>query len=326
MPQAYLGIDISKAKFHVALQLEEKRHNQAKIKVFPNNLSGFEQLQQWLQQHRIEQVHACLEATSTYGEAVAEFLVEQGHRVSIVNPARIKGFAVSELSRSKTDKADAQLILRFLMALRPEPWQPPAPEVKQLQMLLRRLEALQQMIVQEQNRLETTTVTLRKSIQSHIDYLQRDVEQIKQQVKDHFDQHPGLKQQRDLLVSIPGIGEQTAAAILSEIMHWSVFESPRQLAAYAGLTPRERSSGSSVRGKSGLSRVGNRRLRKALYMPAMAARRCNPLIVPLCERLLEKGKAKKQVIGAVMRKLLHLVYGVLKSGRPFDPNFLATTP
>ncbi|MBD1843933.1 IS110 family transposase, partial [Cyanobacteria bacterium FACHB-63] len=272
---------------------------------------------------RIEQVHACLEATSTYGEAVAEFLVEQGHTVSIVNPARIKGFAVSELSRSKTDKADAQLILRFLMALRPEPWQPPAPEVKQLQMLLRRLEALQQMIVQEQNRLETTTVTLRKSIQSHIDYLQRDVEQIKQQVKDHFDQHPGLKQQRDLLVSIPGIGEQTAAAILSEIMHWSVFDSPRQLAAYAGLTPRERSSGSSVRGKSGLSRVGNRRLRKALYMPAMAARRCNPLIIPLCERLLEKGKAKKQVIGAVMRKLLHQVYGVLKSGKPFDPNFRA---
>ncbi|MCY6490282.1 IS110 family transposase [Leptolyngbya sp. GGD] len=323
MPQACLGIDISKVKFHVALQAEEKRQNKPKIKVFPNNLGGFEQLQRWLQQQGVEQVHVCLEATSTYGEPVAEFLVEQGHTVSIVNPARIKGFAVSELSRSKTDKADAQLILRFLMALRPEPWQPPAPEVKQLQMLLRRLEALQQMIVQEQNRLETTTATLRQSIQSHIDYLQQDIEKIKQQIKDHFDQHPGLKQQRDLLVSIPGIGEQTAAAILSEIMHWSIFESPRQLAAYAGLTPRERSSGSSVRGKPGLSRVGNRRLRKALYMPAMAARRCNPLITPLCERLLEKGKAKKQVIGAAMRKLLHLVYGVLKSGQPFNPNFRA---
>jgi transposase len=322
MPQAYLGIDISKAKFHVALQLEEKRQNKPKIKVFSNSLSGFEALQGWLTQHEIEQVHACLEATSTYGEPVAEFLVGQGHIVSIVNPSRIKGFAVSELSRSKTDKADAQLLLRFLMALRPEPWQPPDPEVKQLQMLLRRLEALQ-MMIQEQNRLETTTATLRQSIQSHIDYLEQAIEQIKQQIKDHFDQHPGLKQQRDLLVSIPGIGEQTAAAILSEIMHWSVFESPRQLAAYAGLTPRERSSGSSVRGKPGLSRVGNRRLRKALYMPAMAARRCNPLITPLCERLLEKGKAKKQVIAAAMRKLLHLVYGVLKSGQPFDPNFMA---
>lgn len=238
MTKAYLGIDISKTKFHVALQFEEKPQNKPKIKVFANNLNGFEQLQQWLRQHQVEQVHACLEATSTYGEAVAEFLVNQGHIVSVVNPSRIKGFAISELSRSKTDKADAQLILRFLMALRPEPWQAPAPEVKHLQMLLRRLEALQQMIVQEQNRLETTTAALRKSIQSHIKYLQQDAEQIRQQIKDQFDQHPGLKQQRDLLVSIPGIGEQTAATILSEIVDWSVFESSRQLAAYAGVTPR----------------------------------------------------------------------------------------
>lgn len=124
-----------------------------------------------------------------------------------------------------------------------------------------------------------------------------------------------------MLVSIPGIGEQTAAVILSEIVDWSLFESPRQLAAYAGLTPRERSSGSSVRGKPCLSRVGNARLRKALYLPAISAQRFNPLIVAFSERLLAKGKAKKQVIGAIMRKLLHLAYGVLKSGSPFDPNF-----
>lgn len=321
MEQSYLGIDISKSKFHVALQVHEKQHNKPKLKVFANNQSGFEQLAQWLQAQGAGQVHACLEATSTYGEAVAEFLVEQGHTVSIVNPARIKGFAISELSRSKTDKADAQLILRFCIALHPEPWQPPAPEVKQLQLLLRRLEALKQMVVQEQNRLETTTTTLQESIEAHIDYLKRDIERIQQQIKDHFDQHPGLKQQRELLVSIPGIGEQTAAVILSEIIHWSLFESPRQLAAYAGLTPRERSSGSSVRGKPGLSRMGNARLRKALYLPAMSAQRFNPLIATFSERLLAKGKAKKQVIGAVMRKLLHLAYGVLKSGRPFDPNF-----
>lgn len=318
---SYLGIDISKGKLHVALQVQGKSGNKPKLKVFKNDKSGFEQLQQWLHQHGAGTVHACLEATSTYGEAVAEFLYAQGHTVSVINPARIKGFAISELSRTKTDKADAQLILRFCMALQPEPWQPPAPEVKQLQTLLRRLEALQQMVVQERNRLETSTPELQKSIQAHIDYLERDIETIKRQIKDHFDQHPGLKQQRDLLVSIPGIGEHTAAILLSEIVHWSLFDSPRQLAAYAGLTPREHSSGSSVRGKPGLSRVGNARLRKALYLPAMAARRFNPLIAAFCERLLAKGKAKKQVIGAAMRKLLHLAYGVLKSGCPFDPNF-----
>lgn len=319
MSQSYLGIDISKSKFHVALQAHEKQHKKPKLKVFENNPRGFEELAQWLQVQEVEHVHACLEATSTYGEAVAEFLVEQGHTVSIVNPARIKGFATSELLRSKTDKADAQLILRFCIALRPEPWHPPAPEVKQLQLLLRRIEALKQMVVQEQNRLETTTKTLEESIKAHIDYLKKDIKCIEQQIKDHFDQHPDLKKQRDLLVSIPGIGEQTAAVILSEIVHWSLFESPRQLAAYAGLTPRERSSGSSVRGKPCLSRVGNARLRKALYLPAISAQRFNPLIAAFCERLLAKGKAKKQVIGAAMRKLLHLAYGVLKSGSLFDP-------
>ncbi|MBD2080406.1 transposase [Leptolyngbya sp. FACHB-17] len=301
--------------------VESKSGNKPKLKVFKNDANGFDELQQWLKQQGAGTVHACLEATSTYGEGVAEFLHSQGHTVSIVNPARIKGFAISELSRTKTDKADAQLILRFCIALQPEPWQPPAPEVKQLQLLLRRLEALQQMVVQERNRLETATPKLQKSIQAHIDYLEQDIEEIKQQVKDHFDDHPGLKQQRDLLVSIPGIGEHTAAILLSEIVHWSLFESSRQLAAYAGLTPKERSSGSSVRGRPGLSRVANARLRKALYLPAMSARRFNPLIAAFCERLLAKGKAKKQVIGAAMRKLLHLAYGVLKSGCPFDPNF-----
>lgn len=325
MSRFYLGIDISKLKVHVALQVHNKPQNKPKLKVFTNDAEGFKALQTWLKQQGAEQVHACLEATSTYGEAIAEFLTEQGHQVSVVNPARIKGFAMSELARSKTDKADAQLILRFVMALKPEAWHPPAPEVKQLRGLLRRLEALQQMVVQEQNRMETATVDLQESIQKHIDYLERDIKKIKQQIKDHFDDHPGLKQQRDLLVSIPGIGEQTAAVILSEIVHWSAFDSPRQLAAYAGLSPREWSSGTSVRGKPCISRVGNRRLRKALYLPAITAQRFNPRIAPFCKRLLANGKAKKQVIGAVMRKLLHLAYAILKSGKPFDPNFGTAT-
>jgi transposase len=186
MEISYLGIDISKTKFHAALHTASKASNKPRVKVFANNLEGFEQLQQWLHQQAAGKVHACLEATSTYGEGVAEFLVEQGHTVSIVNPARVKGSAQSELMRSKTDKADAQLILRFCMALRPSAWQPPAPEVKQLQALLRRLDALQQMVVQERNRLEPTPAQLRDSIQSYIDYLEQDIERLRQQIDDHF--------------------------------------------------------------------------------------------------------------------------------------------
>jgi transposase len=118
MADSYLGIDISKANFHAALYLEKKPTNKPKVKVFQNNPDGWEHLQTWLLQRGAGTIHACLEATSTYGEGVAEFLIEQGHLVSMVNPARIKGFAISELSRSKSDKADAQLIARFCMAVR----------------------------------------------------------------------------------------------------------------------------------------------------------------------------------------------------------------
>jgi transposase len=171
-------------------------------------------------------------------------------------------------------------------------------------------------------------------IKEHINYLEQDIQKTKQLIRDHFDQHPGLKQQEDLLRSIPGIGEVTASVILAEVQSWvapelsrrDVFVDAKQLAAYIGLTPQEKTSGTSVRGRSQISRTGNGRLCKALYMPAMVSQRFNPLIKTFCERLLSKGKNKMQVIVAAMRKLAHLIFGVLKSGKPFDPNYLSITP
>lgn len=323
MSDAVLGIDVGKSKLHVALLLP---NGKTKPKAVANTLQGHQDLLSWLQRQGLKQVWTCLEATSVYGEAVAEVLYEAGHQVSVVNPARIKGFAQSELSRTKTDKVDAGLIARFCAALRPEPWQPIALEIKQLQALVRRLETLNQMHQQEQNRLETTSALVQSSLEEHLQYLQADIERTKQQIKDHFDQHPGLKQQRQLLTSIPGIGETTAAVILSEVTNWSAFESARQLAAYAGLTPQQHQSGTSVRGKTKLCRTGSKRLRKALYMPAIVAKQHNPVIREFCERLLSRGKTKMQVVGAAMRKLLHLLYGVLKSKQPFDSNYLAPNP
>lgn len=318
MTEVVLGIDVGKSKLHVALL---QAQGKAKPKVVANTTQGHQDLLSWLSHQGATQVHACLEATSVYGEAVAEALYEAGHTVSIVNPARIKGFAQSELTRTKTDTVDAALIARFCAALRPEPWQPVAPDVKQLQALVRRLEALQQMQQQEMNRLEATSDLVRPSIEEHLQYLQSDIKRTQQRIRDHFNQHPDLKQRRDLLTSIPGIGQTTAAAILSEIVNWSIFESARQLAAYAGLTPQQHQSGTSVPGKTRLCRTGSKRLRKALYLPAVVAKQHNPLIRSFYERLLERGKTKMQAVAAAMRKLLHLVYGVLKSQRPFDPNY-----
>jgi len=323
MTPTFLGIDISKKDFHVFLLKEERG---SKPKKFTNNTEGFESLNHWLKKQGVEELHACMEATSIYGDALAEFLYEAGYQVSVVNPARIKGFAKSELLRTKTDSVDAALIARFCAAIKPSFWKPTPFEVKELQALLRRLESLTQMYQQEENRLETATVSVAKLTRSHLEYIKEQQAEIKKMISDHFDQHPHLKQQRELLTSIPGIGEQTAAVLLAEVGRIEDYKNARQLAAYAGLTPCERSSGTSVHGKTRLSCTGNVRLRKALYMPAVVAMRCNPLLKAMTERLLGRGKVKMQVIGALMRKLVHLAFGILKSQKPFDPTYLLATP
>jgi transposase len=323
MTQTVLGIDISKKDFYVSLLTESRA---TKPKKFTNNTQGFESLYNWLKQQSVVELHACMEATSIYGEALAEFLHQAGYQVSIVNPARIKGFAKSELLRTKTDSVDAALIARFCAAIKPALWTPMAPEVKELQALLRRLESLNEMVTSERNRLETATATVAALTLEHLEYLQQQQELIKQLISDHFNQHPHLKQQRELLTSIPGIGDLTASILLAEIGEVSDYDNARQLAAYAGLTPSERSSGTSVKGKTRLSCTGNVRLRKALYMPAVVAMRHNPLLKAMSERLLGRGKVKMQVIGALMRKLVHLAFGILKSQKPFDPNYLTATP
>ncbi len=130
-----------------------------------------------------------------------------------------------------------------------------------------------------------------------------------------------MRRQSELLDSIPGIAETTAALLLAEITDITQYRSARQIAAYAGLVPRERHSGSSVRGRTRLSKIGNARLRRALYFPAITALRCSPFFQAWAKGLRERGKCKMSVIGAAMRKLIHLAYGVLKTGKPFDPEW-----
>jgi transposase len=147
---AVLGVDIAKLKFDVCLI---KENGKAKHKVFTNTTHGFEQLVVWLNSHQAGSLHVCLEATGSYGEALALHLFDAGYRVSVVNPAAVKAFAASRLTRTKTDKVDAELIARFCLLQQPQVWQPPAPQVRELQALVRRLESLIEMRVAEENRL-----------------------------------------------------------------------------------------------------------------------------------------------------------------------------
>jgi transposase len=312
-----LGIDISKRKFDVCLVRDggKLRH-----RVFPNTPAGFAQLSAWLSRHGVERAHACLEATGTYGEALATHLHDAGHTVSIVNPAAIKAYAQSRLSRATTDKADATLIAQFCSERRPPEWQPLPAEIRELQALVRRLDSLGEMRQMEANRLEVaTTEAVRRSLAEHLAFLDEEIAGTERLIRSHIGGNPGLRKRRDLLLSIPGIGDTTAAKLLGEILDVKRYESARQLAAFAGLAPRLHESGSSVRRRARLSKAGAPRLRKALYFPAVVAIRHNPYVKDLSERLRARGKCPMQVIGAAMRKLVHIAYGVLKSGRPFDP-------
>ena len=313
-----LGIDIAKVKFNACLlQLNGK----LKHKVFANSVAGFAELHEWLEKQQVQQVHACLEATGTYGEALSLYLHQHNHTVSVMNPAAIKAFAASRLSRTKTDRVDAESIARFCLAHRPPAWTPPAPEVRELQALVRRLESLVEMRVAEQNRLSAgvTVTAVRSSVEEMLAHLKDQISRTEKLIRKHIDKHSGLKQQSELLNSIPGIADTTAAVLLAEVPDIKLYRSARQVAAFAGLVPRERQSGSSVRGRVRLSKIGNARLRKALYFPAITALRCSPFFQRWADGLRQRGKSKMSVIGAVMRKLIHIAYGVLKSGRPFDP-------
>ena len=315
---SFLGIDISKEHFH-ALLLSD--HGEAK-KVFPNTQKGFEQLIAWLRNRHATDVSICMEATGPYWEALALYLHGLGHRVSVVNPARIKAFAQSELLRTKTDAVDAALIARFCKSQSPDPWIPPPPEVRILQALMRHYEHLKATRAQQSVYGQASDAPIVKaSIHEVIATLDDQIAQVEREIHRHFDDHPDLKRKRDLLTSIPGIGETTAGTLLAEIPHLDRFESAKAIAAYAGLSPRQRHSGSSIHGRPRLCKTGNSRLRKALYMPAMVALRFNPILRTFSERLLAAGKHKRLIIGAVMRKLLVLAYGILRSGKRFDANY-----
>jgi transposase len=320
MTEPTLGIDISKLKFNVCLI---NLNGKLKHKVFLNTSAGFEQLLDWLSRQQPGRVHACLEATGTYGEGLALFLHQAGHRVSVVNPAATKAFAGSRLSRTKTERVDAELIARFCLAQQPAAWTPPAVEVRELQALVRRLESLIEMRVMEENRLSSgiTVGSVCESIEEHLAYLNHEIKRTEELIRKHIDSNPTLRQQSKLLDSIPGIAQTTAALLLSEITDIRQYRSARQVAAYAGLVPRERQSGSSVRGRTRLSKIDNARLRRALYFPAITALRCSPFFQAWGEGLQRRGKSKMSVICAVMRKLVHVAYGVLKSGKEFDPQW-----
>jgi transposase len=312
----HLGIDVAKAKLDCALRLPNGKF---RSKVIANTDDGFAQLTNWLASHQATSSHVCMEATGIYWEAIAQYLVTAGLTVSVVNPAQIKAYGASRLTRSKTDAVDARLIADFCAERQPEPWQAPSQEEITLRALVLRLEALQTMRTQESHRLGVAREAVQDAIQQHLAWLDNAIQQWIKTIDEHIDQHPDLQQKRALLDSIPGIGERTSAIFLAFYADTDRFANSRQAAAFAGLDPRHYASGSSVRGKPRLSKIGHAFLRKALSMPAMVTLYKTTWGKNFKDRLAGAGKPPKLIIGAMMRKLVHVAFGVLKSGKPFDP-------
>jgi transposase len=318
MKLSIIGVDISKTWFDINIPKVQLK------KQLPNNTSGFKQLLKLLKKYRIVKARVCMEATGLYFEALAEFLHANGHEVVVVNPQCIKSFARSELRRSKTDPLDAALIAQYCEEkyARLNLWKPLEPEYKKIRELLRRRAALVADSAAEKCRL-TAGFSCKEnldSIKRHIAWLKKEIKALESLVEDTIAAHSQLSKAVALVTTIKGLGWLTATIILVEVPQ--VLWDGRLAAAFAGLVPHKQKSGSS-QDSTYLSKVGSEHLRAALYMPALAAKRSNPLLKPFYTRLRERGLKHKQALSAVMRKLLVLAFGVLSSGHAFDKNYEA---
>jgi transposase len=323
----YLGIDVAKAKLDCLL-LDPSTGKQ-RSKSVPNSAQGIKTLLACLNNWGValDEVHAVLEPTASYHEEATLALHEAGLRVSLLNPGQVRKYAQALGIRSKTDALDAAVLARFAAAHPPALWAPPPPAARTLKALLVRRDALAADLQRERNRQEKlllpphTPEAVAQSITKSLSFLQAQLDELQRQIDQHIDQDPDLRYKQDLLLSIPGVGPRVAQH-MSALMSVHDFQSADQLSAYLGLVPVQRQSGSSLLGRSRLSKNGPSELRRLLYLPAVTASRHNPLIKALYERLIAHGKPKMAALGAAMRKLACLCFGVVRSGKPFDSKYL----
>jgi len=320
-----IGIDISKSKLHSALLIDPQKPK-VRSKAVANNPTGFRALREWACRQfksQARELHFVMEATGVYHEAAALFLHDAGCKVSVVNPLQVKRFAESRGTRTKTDKHDPVILALYGQERQPAAWVPPSAEVRELKALLARLAAIETDIRRELNRREKAEVAsapaeVLTSLDNALAFLNKEKARLTRKINGHLDQHPHLREERDILATVPGIGEKLSLYFVS-LFHLKTFCKASQAAAFLGLVPVEHHSGTSVSKRPRLSKAGDARFRATLYMPAIVATKCNPDVRALYQRLLAAGKSKMAAIGAAMRKLVHIAFGVFKNHTPYRP-------
>lgn len=325
----FTGIDISKEKFDVGW-LRDVKTGKKKTKVFKNTRAGHQQVQDWLLNNLkvpAQDIVITLEPTGVYHEALMYFLHDCGFQVLLVNPGKARKYAESLNQIHKTDKLDAVTLAWYGHAQQHKLtlWQPEAPEIRELKVMIRRLDALEKDLQREQNRQEAAQVSLSsdrvaQSLKDMIETLKAEIERLQQDIDNHIDRFPELKRNRQLLQSIKGIGTVMSRELVY-LFASKRFKSAKQAAAYIGLIPKLRESG-KLKGRTMLSKIGSARLRAKLYMAAVCASTHNPDIKAQKARLLKAGKVKMQALGAAMRKLIQICFGVIKHQCEYQPQLV----
>lgn len=307
----HLGIDVSKQTLDCCLISDGIFYERK----FYNDSSGMNKLQTWLDEHGADHtLHCCCEATGTYYETVAVALSGQ-YKMSVVNPRTIKGFGTAVMNRSKTDRQDARLIARYCQTMNPEEWKPPESAHRQLQELVSYIARTKHQRASEQTKYKTAPDFIKPHIQETINHFTKLIASLEQELQDYYRDNPEQDKRRKTLKSIDGIGENSAAALCSIIT--DRFDQAKQLVAYLGLDPKEHQSGTSVKGRTRISKIGKSETRAALYMPALVAYRMGAF-PDFTARLEAKGKPPKVIIVAIMRKLAVIAFHLLKNGEEFD--------
>ena len=315
--QNVIGIDVSKKKLDVCALFDGKTRK----KIVDNSVSGFKSLRNWISQNNIKNPYICMESTGCYSEGVAEFFHKLGFKVSVVNPLQIKAFRNSKLIRQKTDSVDAKVIAEFCLQNDPSPWNPRSPEKKELHNINVRISALKTEVNRASNALENKNLSkvILKSIHDEIKFLKNQIALLEDEAQKIINSNQNLKEQFDRITKIKGVGEKLALAIIADMPDVSNFQKSGQFSAFAGVSPSHFQSGSSVRGKSHISRLGSKSIRKILYMSALVVKNHNPHFQKFVQKLQKKGKAPKVIIVAIMRKLMCILFGMLKNSSNFDP-------
>jgi transposase len=312
----YVGVDVAKDKFDVALFI----NNRYKHSVYSNDAKGHAEFAKWLMQNTTSP-WVCMEATGHYSELIADFLLKKAIKVSVVNPYQIKNFAKASLARNKNDIIDGRVIREFCKCMQPRVYITAPEEQKQLKGLMKLLDMLKAQLVQLNNQLHSLHEDMARTILIQlIKNLEREVAQVENKMSLLVSSEPMLKKKMSLITSIKGVGKLTAYRVLALMPDVHSFQTAKQFAAYIGITPKQHQSGRLI-GKTTISRLGDSRLRKSLYMAALVAKNHNKSLTAFVTRLETYGKTPKTIVCAVMRKLAHIIFGVLKSGLPFNENF-----